>query len=82
MASLGMGASCHGVGNILGRSTKQLVFMGKTSCFRRQNKLNSGANQVVSQSKITYSGKPRQEGVNAVVLKWNISSTDIENQYY
>lgn len=49
--------------------------MGKTTCFRRQNKLNSGANQVVSQSKITYSGKPRQEGVNAVVLKRNISST-------
>ena len=56
--------------------------MGKTTCFRRQNKLNSGANQVVSQGKITYFGKPRQEGENAVVLKRNISSTEIVSQYY
>ena len=82
MASLGMGASCHDDGTILGRSTKQVIFMDKTTYFRGQNKLNRRANQVIFIGKITCFEKPRQEGVNAVVLKRNISSTEIESQYY
>lgn len=54
------GMSCHGDGNILGRSTKQLIFMDKTTYFRKQNKLNRGANQVILQGKITYFGKTHE----------------------
>ena len=82
MASLGMGTSCHDDGNILGRSTKQLIFMDKTTYFRKQNKLNRGANQVILPCKITYLENRMKREKNAVVLKRNISSTEIENQYY
>ena len=60
MASLGMGASCHDDGTILGRSTKQVIFMDKTTYFRGQNKLNRRANQVIFIGKITCFEKPHE----------------------